>query len=151
MSRIILAGFFLWAWGLWHAAWLASLVVLAPLAGLGYVAPSVLLITWLVLYAVFLPLEIAGVLGNARHRDGRARTLSEFRQYIPVTHGKGGSMVGWNALGLLGLVDAVIVGWLAYQTYPLVGTVIAGALAGITSGVIALVLVPHFGVRHRVG
>lgn len=136
MSRIVLAGAYLWAWGLWHSLWAAGLLWL-------WVNPVIAPWWFATLYTVFLPLEVSGAIVNERLRDGRARTLSEVRQYFPVTFGKGPNGIGWKAFGYSGLVDAVVVGWLIYPISPLAGAVVASLLA--------LWLVPHFGWRERVG
>ena len=136
MSRIILAGPFLWAWGLWHVLWAAGLLWL-------WAAPDLFPWWYAFLYTAFLPLELAGAALDLKRKDGRARTLSEVRQYLPVTLGKGPKGAGWKALGYSGLIDALIVGGLVYQVSPWAGAAVACLLA--------LWLVPHFGWRERVG
>lgn len=84
MSRIVLAGGWLWGWGAWHAVWLGTLLwggVVLLHGG----DPRWVFTVFAGLYTVFFPMELAGVRGNRIHRDGRARTLSEFRQFLPVT------------------------------------------------------------------
>jgi hypothetical protein len=136
MSKIILAGPFLFAWGLWHCLWAAGLLWL-------WAVPALFLPWYAFLYTAFLPLEIAGAVLNARHKDGRARTLSEIRQYLPVTQGRGPEGVGWKAFGYSGLIDAVIVGAIVYPLNPLG--------AAVVSSLLGLWLIPHFGWRGRVG
>lgn len=137
MSRIILAGTFLWVWGVWHIAWAAGLLWIS------WAHPDALRFWFAALYTIFLPIEILGAVEDARAKDGRARTLSEIRQYLPVTLGKGPDGIGWKAFGYSGIIDALIVGWLVYPWNPWLGAVV--------SVLIALWLVPHFGWRERVG
>lgn len=96
-----------------------------------------------VLYTVFLPIEVSGAVMNQRHPDGIARTLSEIRQFLPATFGKGPDGIGWKAFGYSGVIDAVVVGWLIYPSHQLVAAIVASLLA--------IWLVPHFGWRERVG
>jgi len=143
MARINLAGTWLWLWGLWHIAWLAGLVVVLAVFGM-----DVAYYWFVALYSVFLPLEIVGAIDDRRwwkpgRTSERARTLSQFRQWV-AQQGKGSKWLGWKALaGGTGLVDATIVGYLVSRVNPVIGVVI-----GLT---VALWLVPHFGWRERVG
>lgn len=140
---IYLRGPFLWIWGTWHVLWLAGLVWTA-VAVLGGADPFWVALYWASLYTAFLPPEIIGSVLNGRRRDGVARTLSEFRQFLPVTYGKGPDGLGWKAFGgLSALIDASVVGWLAYHVSPL-----TGAVAAIVTW---LTLAPHFGWRELVG
>lgn len=133
---IRLAGPYLWAWGLWHALWAAGLLWLG-------INPSIAPWWFAGLYSAFLPIEVSGAVLNARRGDGVARTLSEIRQYLPATLGKGPEGMGWKAFGYSGLIDAVLVGWLIYPINQLAGAVVASLLA--------IWLVPHLGWRERVG
>ena len=137
MSRIILRGPYLWAWGIWHAAWLAGLLWIS------WAAPDLMRVWFAGLYTVFLPIELLGALEDAERKDGVARTLSEIRQYLPVTLGKGPDGIGWKAFGYSGIIDGIVVGWIIYPWHPWLGAVVACLLG--------LWLVPHFGWRERVG
>lgn len=160
MSRIHLAGVYLWLWGVWHVAWAAGFVVVTPLWGGAATA------AWFTaLYAAFLPLEISGVLVNRRHGDGRARTLSEWRQYVaamaPDRPGIADDLLGWRGLaGATGILDAgvmgLIVGYHAQSwTAVFVGQDLAypvGVAVGLAWGfALAVWLVPHFGWREWIG
>lgn len=146
MSIILLTGRWAWAWGIWHALWLIG-ILWAGAAYLLGLDPVWIFVWFATLYTAFFPMEALGVLGNYRAVTDEewavARTLSEVRQFIPLTLGKGPEGVGWKALGYSGVIDGLIVGRMAYEVYPLAGAVI-GTL-------VALWLSPHFGWRERVG
>lgn len=140
---IYLRGPFLWIWGTWHVLWLGGLIWTAVAVRAG-VDPLWIAFFWATLYTVFLPPEIIGARLNALRKDGVARTLSEFRQFLPVTYGKGPNGIGWKALGgFSALIDATVVGWLAWHVSP-----ITGAVASVITW---LTLAPHYGWRWLVG
>lgn len=146
MSEIELRGPWLWVWGAWHVLWVAGILWSGAAYALG-LDPTWIYVWFATLYTLFFPLEFLGVRGNFRTQaqDERsiARTLSEFRQFLPTTAGKGPRGVGWRVLGYSGVIDGAIVGLLIYPIWPLVG-----ALVGT---IVAIWLSPHFGWRERVG
>lgn len=128
---------FLILWGAWHVLWFAGLLWVT------WALPDYTRVYFAALYTIFWPLELAGVRLKYDKRDGLARTLSEVRQFLPVTQGRGHAMVGWKVLGYSGVIDALIVGWILYPFNSIV--------AATFSCIVAILLVPHFGVRERVG
>lgn len=155
MSSIKLAGPFLWLWGVWHVCWLAGFVVVAPLFG-----PEATALWFVALYSWFLPQEIIGA--TRKNQDGRARTMSEFRQWVaqqakPDRPGFLDDLTSWRGLAAgSGILDAavmgMIVGHYAMQwSFPFVGALyapVAGVVIGSMWGLtLALWLVPHFGWR----
>ena len=155
MTRIHLAGPFVWLWGAWHLVWLAAPWLVWPLWG-----TDALVATWYGIYAAFLPLEIVGAARNARQGDGRARTLSQWRQWLAERApgdrpGWLDDVTSWRALaGGTGIYDALVsallVGAAAVAAFSDVAGPTVGAPAGVLVGVawgltVAAWLVPHFG------
>lgn len=160
-NPIHLAGPYLWLWGVWHICWLAGFLTVAPLLG-----PDIAASWFVVLYCWFLPQEISGAILNRRRMDGRARTLSECRQWFatqakPDRPGVADDLLSWRALaGGTGFIDAGVMGMIVGHfamawsepfvgafNAPVVGTAV-GAAWGLT---LALWLVPHFGWRGTFG
>lgn len=128
-------------WVLWHVAWLFGFVWVLR-AGW----PTSVDMFFAVLYTVFLPVEVLGVVFNHAKRDEpeTARTLSQFRQRV-AQEGKSESRgVGWPALaGGSAAIDACVMTMLVSTLHPVIGMVV-----GFT---VFLWLAPHFGWREDVG
>jgi len=143
---IHIAGVWLWPWAVWHVAWLAGMFL--PLTGWG--VDLVTYYTWL--YAVFLPMEVVGSIDlQDDHGSERAKTLSQWRQYV-ASMAKDGTKgpLSWKGLAAgSGLVDALLASLVVHQNLePLGGwSVVAAGLVGIS---LALWLVPHYGWREIV-